>query len=103
MPLTFPKRAPVEDFRAYTAAQVVSLTIDLVSKRIIGIVVYGDVVNGVFRQNKNVANKIITLDNAVFDELAAAVPNAQKTMYENIKEMFWNKAIDGGFESGVIS
>lgn len=103
MPLTFARRVPTDDTRATTAAQVLSLNIDLVSKRVIGLVGYGSVVGGNFVENKSIPQKTVVFDGADFLALATATPDPAKNMYENIKTLFWQTAINKGIESGSIS
>lgn len=105
MPLTFPRRVPSEDFRAFDAAHVVSLLIDTVSQRIIATVAYGTVVNGAFVANKNVPTKQYTLDGAVFTRIAQRVPNVPtgtQNLYDIIKTTIWNELIALGAESGTV-
>lgn len=102
MPLTFQKRNP-EEFKAVSAAQVVNLTIDLLSNRILGTIVYGNIQGGGFVENKNYPPKVVVIDGPAFARIASLRPDATKTIYTNIKEIFWQEALAQGAENGVIS
>lgn len=102
MPLTFQKRNP-DEFKSVSAAQVVSLTIDLLSNRILGTIVYGNIQGGGFVENKNFPPKVVVIDGPAFARIAALRPNASKTIYDNIKEIFWQEVLSQGAENGVLS
>lgn len=102
MPLTFPSR-PAGDTPMYSAASIREILIDIMSKRVLITIEYGDIVNNVFVRNKNISTKVHVLDNDKWVTLAVAKPNSLLGLYDNIKQFAWQALINAGFESGTIS
>lgn len=103
MPLTFLARAPVDETRRYSAAQIAAIYIDNRTNRLQIEVEYGDMVNGAFVRNENVSGRTHTLGPRDVARIASMLPPLPAAgMYANVKKVAWDALIAGGYEVGTI-
>lgn len=104
MPLILDEpKVPVEQFKAYSVVHIKEILIDLLSQRIVIVVMHGNIANNQFVKNKNIRDKRYLIEGTAFQQIADSIPAGGQNVYDIIKNIAWNHIISTGAETGTIA